>query len=74
MEQTKVTVTVPAGCKRTDLNIRALDTRSRELAQGTFVTVEGKMLQCYRATLLHDGCLQLIIPAEAYEFLQGEPE
>lgn len=36
----------PKGCNRRSLGIEALDSRSRELAWKTYVTVEGKVLPC----------------------------
>lgn len=36
----------PKGCNRRSLGINALDSRTRELAHRTYVTVEGKVLPC----------------------------
>ncbi len=46
LEMTKVTVTLPRGCKRDALSVNALDSKSRERAYGTLITVDGKILPC----------------------------
>ena len=46
LEMTKVTVTLPKGCNRGALSVNALDSKTRELAYGTLITVDGKILPC----------------------------
>lgn len=60
-EMATVTVTVPKGCKRTHLRLDALDSYSRELANKTFITVNGMDLPCVGFKLMDRGTLQIEI-------------
>lgn len=46
LETTKVTITMPKGCDRDALSVKALDSVTRELAYQTLITVDGKILPC----------------------------
>lgn len=46
LETTKVRITLPRGCDRDALSVKALDSVTRELAYQTLITVEGKILPC----------------------------
>ena len=45
-ETTKVRITMPKGCDRDALSVKALDSVTRELAYQTLITVDGKILPC----------------------------
>ena len=44
LETTKVVITMPKGCGRDGLSVKALDSVTRNLAYQTLITVEGKIL------------------------------
>ena len=46
LETTKVRITVPKGCDRDALSVKALDSVTRDLAYQTLITVDGKILPC----------------------------
>ena len=46
LETTKVRITMPKGCERDALSVKALDSVTRELAYQTLITVDGKILPC----------------------------
>jgi hypothetical protein len=45
----------PKGLSRKSLGIKALDSRTRDLARRTFVTVEGRVLPCLSISEKHNG-------------------
>jgi len=65
--QTKLIVTRPKGCDKTALSLDAMDTRTKELAWKTFLTVDRKMLSCAAFKLLANGRLQIEVMPEAFE-------
>jgi hypothetical protein len=71
-ETVSVLVELPAGCKRTNLSIRALDQHTRDLAYQTFVMVEGKMLPCVGIKLLENGVLRLDVQPGFFEIKERE--
>ena len=46
LETTKVRITMPKGCERDALSVKALDSVTRDLAYQTLITVDGKILPC----------------------------
>jgi hypothetical protein len=46
LETTKVRITMPKGCDRDALSVKALDSVTRDLAYQTLITVDGKILPC----------------------------
>lgn len=70
LEMTKVTVTLPRGCKRDALSVNALDSKSRELAYGTLITVDGKILPC-TGFRIKDGALHLEVQQGFFEIAQA---
>ena len=46
LETTRVTITMPKGCERDALSVKALDSVTRDLAYQTLITVDGKILPC----------------------------
>ena len=46
LETTKVRITMPKGCERDGLSVKALDSVTRGLAYQTLITVDGKILPC----------------------------
>ncbi len=46
LETTKVRITMPKGCDRDGLSVKAFDSVTRDLAYQTLITVEGKILPC----------------------------
>lgn len=46
LETTKVTIEMPTGCSKTALSVNALDSKTRDLAYQTLITVDGKILPC----------------------------
>lgn len=71
LEMTKVTVTLPKGCKRDALSVNALDSKTRELAYGTLITVDGKILPC-TGFKLKDGVLQLEVQHGFFEIAEAK--
>ena len=55
LETTKVVITMPKGCGRDGLSVKALDAITRELAYQTLITVEGKVLPCTGFKLKNGG-------------------
>ena len=55
LETTKVRITMPKGCDRDSLSVKALDSVTRELAYQTLITVEGKILPCTGFKLKNGG-------------------
>ena len=55
LETTKVVITMPKGCGRDGLSVKALDAIARELAYQTLITVEGKVLPCTGFKLKNGG-------------------
>ncbi len=66
LEMTKVKITVPKGCGRDALSVNALDSITRELAYGTLITVDGKILPC-TAFKVKNGSLTLEVQAGYFE-------
>ena len=46
LETTRVRITMPKGCDRDSLSVKALDSVTRDLAYQTLITVDGKILPC----------------------------
>ncbi len=46
LETTSVRITMPKGCDRDSLSVKALDSVTRDLAYQTLITVDGKILPC----------------------------
>ena len=57
LETTKVVITMPKGCGRDGLSVKALDAVTRELAYQTLITVEGKILPCTGFKLKNGGLM-----------------
>ena len=55
LEMTKVRIAMPKGCDRDGLSVKALDSKTRELAYQTLITVEGKILPCTGFKLKNGG-------------------
>ena len=71
LAMTKVTVTLPKGCKRDALSINAMDSKTRELAYGTLITVDGKILPC-TGFKLKDGTLHLEVQQGFFEIAEAK--
>lgn len=71
LEMTKVSITLPKGCKRDALSVTALDTATRELAYGTLITVEGKILPC-TGFRVKNGTLHLEVQQGFFEIAEAE--
>ncbi len=69
LEMTKVSITVPKGCSRDALSVKALDSATRELAYATLITVEGKILPC-TGFKVKDGGLVLEVQEGFFEVLE----
>jgi hypothetical protein len=72
----KITVRLPHGCDRRALRIDALDSTTRELAYGTTIEVEGKLLYCqsFKEREIANGIKLLVLEVgpECYEFTNKE--
>lgn len=55
LEMTKVRIALPKGCGRDSLSVKALDSKTRDLAYQTLITVEGKILPCTGFKLKNGG-------------------
>lgn len=71
LETTKVVITMPAGCKRTALSVNALDSKTRDLAYQTLITVDGKILPCVSFSV-KNGRLTLEIQEEFFDLSNSE--
>ncbi|MBX7053944.1 MAG: hypothetical protein K1X36_03235 [Pyrinomonadaceae bacterium] len=71
LEMTKVTITLPKGCTRDTLSVNALDSKTRELAYQTLITVDGKILPCsgFKAK---GGALHLEVQEGFFEIAEAE--
>ena len=69
LETTKVTITMPNGCDRDALSVKALDSVTRELAYQTLITVEGKILPC-TGFKLKNGSLTLEVQEGFFEVVE----
>ncbi len=70
LEMTKVSITVPKGCARDALSVKALDSATRELAYATLITVEGKILPC-TGFKVKDGGLVLEVQEGFFEIAEA---
>jgi len=70
LEMTKVTVTLPKGCNRDALSVNALDSKTRELAYGTLITVDGKILPC-SGFKVKNGALHLEVQQGFFEIAEA---
>ena len=71
LAMTKVTVTLPKGCKREGLSVNALDSKTRELAYGTLITVDEKILPC-TGFRVKDGALHLEVQQGFFEIAEAK--
>ncbi|CAN5539271.1 hypothetical protein BH10ACI2_BH10ACI2_04870 [soil metagenome] len=71
MEMTRVTVTLPTGCKRDALSVNALDSKSRELAYQTLITVDGKILPC-SGFKVKNGALHLEVQQGFFDIAEAK--
>ena len=69
LETTKVTITLPKGCDRDGLSVKALDSVTRELAYQTLITVDGKILPC-TGFKLKNGSLTLEVQEGFFEVVE----
>lgn len=69
LEMTKVSITLPKGCERNALSVKALDSGTRDLAFATLITVEGKILPC-TGFKVKDGGLTLEVQEGFFEVLE----
>lgn len=69
-ELTKIRIEVPKGCERNALSVKALDSKTRELAYQTLITVEGKILPC-TGFKLKDGGLILEVQEGFFEVVEA---
>jgi hypothetical protein len=70
LEITKVVIAMPKGCDRDGLSVKALDSKTRELAYQTLITVEGKILPC-TGFKLKNGGLTLEVQEGFYEIVEA---
>ena len=66
LETTKVKISLPKGCSRDALSVKALDSKTRELAYATLITVDGKILPC-TTFKVKDGALTLEVQEGFFE-------
>lgn len=66
LETTKVKISLPKGCSRDALSVKALDSKTRELAYATLITVDGKILPC-TTFKVKDGTLTLEVQEGFFE-------
>ena len=69
LETTKVTITMPTGCDRNALSVKALDSVTRDLAYQTLITVDGKILPC-TGFKLKNGGLTLEVQEGFFEIVE----
>ena len=69
LETTKVTITMPKGCDRDGLSVKALDSVTRALAYQTLITVDGKILPC-TGFKLRNGGLTLEVQEGFFEVVE----
>jgi hypothetical protein len=69
LETTKVTITMPKGCDRDSLSVKALDSVTRDLAYQTLITVDGKILPC-TGFKLKNGSLTLEVQEGFFEVVE----
>ena len=69
LETTKVTITIPKGCDRDALSVKALDSVTRELAYQTLIMVDGKILPC-TGFKLKNGSLTLEVQEGFFEIVE----
>ena len=70
LEMTKVRIAMPKGCDRDGLSVKALDSKTRELAYQTLITVEGKILPC-TGFKIKNGALTLEVQEGFYEIVEA---
>lgn len=72
----KIRIELPKGCIRHALSINALDARSRELANETFIYVDGKQLLCTAFEAIYengkDPVLRLTVAEECFEIVEAD--
>jgi hypothetical protein len=71
LEMTKVAITLPKGCQRDTLSVNALDSKTRELAYQTLITVEGKILPC-TGFKVKNGALHLEVQQGFFEIAEAK--
>jgi hypothetical protein len=71
LEMTSVTVTLPKGCDRHALSVNALDSKTRELAYQTLITVDGKILPC-SGFKVKNGALHLEVQTGFFEIAEAK--
>lgn len=67
IQNAKVKVTLPKGCKKTNLSINALDSYTRELALKTQLKVGTKPLLCNSMKVTDKGTLLIEVRPECFE-------
>ena len=70
LEMTKVRIAMPKGCDRDGLSVKALDSKTRDLAYQTLLTVEGKILPC-TGFKLKNGGLTLEVQEGFFEIVEA---
>lgn len=70
LEMTKVRIAMPKGCDRDGLSVKALDSKTRDLAYQTLITVEGKILPC-TGFKLKNGGLTLEVQEGFFEIVEA---
>lgn len=70
MTTTKVVIRLPSGCSRSALSVNALDSKTRDLAYQTLITVDGKILPCTGFSV-KNGRLILEVQEEFFELVTG---
>ena len=71
LEMTKVTITLPKGCTRDALSVNALDSKTRDLAYQTLITVDEKILPC-TGFRVKDGALHLEVQQGFFEIAEAK--
>ena len=69
LETTKVRITMPKGCDRDALSVKALDSVTRDLAYQTLITVDGKILPC-TGFKVKNGGLTLEVQVGFFEVIE----
>lgn len=72
-EPAKIRIHVPPGCQRRNLSIEALDKRTRELAYGTTIEINGLPLYCLSFKTRPHGAGEILVLEVAptcYEFIE----
>ncbi|HQU90781.1 MAG TPA: hypothetical protein PLK77_00715 [Pyrinomonadaceae bacterium] len=69
LETTRVRITMPKGCDRDSLSVKALDSVTRDLAYQTLITVDGKILPC-TGFKVRNGALTLEVQEGFFEVVE----